>query len=157
MDLLTIMSVTGITRNREKFEIKDEGLDGYIIEYIRLEYYDDFSGYPYVRFRCFDDYSKFFDIDCRLHFLYSEKCDSRSSLIRDDERLCYNNLKEEQKIVDYCKKIEIDHQDEDVFYKFFIQIDNFITEYEDGFKHSNKKIEKKFNKVAKELKEICKE
>ena len=139
MELFTIMSVTGITRNRENFEIKDEGLEGYIIEYIRLEYYDDFSGYPYVRFRYFDDYSKFFDIDCWLHFLYSEKCDSRSSMIRDDERLFYNNLKEVQKIVDYYKRIEIDHQAEDVFYKFFIQIDNFITEYEDGFKHKIKK------------------
>ena len=38
---------------------------------------------------------------------------------------------------------------------FFIQIGNFIREYEDGFKHKNKKIEKKFNKVAKDLKKIC--
>ena len=142
MDMSIKMSVTEITRNFENFEIKDEGLDGYIIEHIRLEYYDDISGYPYVRFRCFDDYSKFFDIDCWLHFLYSEKCDSRSSMIRDDERLFYYYLKEVQKIVDYCKKIEIDHQDELVFYRLFVQIDNFITEYEDGFKHNNKKIEK---------------
>ena len=54
-------------------------------------------------------------------------------MIRDDERLFYNNLKEVQEIVDYCKKIEIDHQDENVFYRFFVQIDKFITEYEDGF------------------------
>ena len=88
MDSFTIMSVTEITRNYDKFEIKDEGLEGFIIEYIRLEYYNDLIGYPYVRFRCFDDYSKFFDIDCWLHFLYSEKCDSRSSLIREDE-VCF--------------------------------------------------------------------
>ena len=62
------MSVTEITRDDETFKIKDEGLDGFIIEYERLEYYNDFSGYPFVRFRCFDDYSKFFDIDCWLHF-----------------------------------------------------------------------------------------
>ena len=155
MDTFTIISVTEITRNYDKFEIKDEGLEGFIIEYIRLEYYNDFSGYPFVKFRCFDDYSKFFDIDCWLHFLYSEKCQSRTSLVRDDERLFYNNLKEVQKIVDYCKKIEIDYLDEVAFYKFFIEINNFITEYEDGFKHNNKKIEKKFYKVAKELKEIC--
>ena len=90
-------------------------------------YYDDFSGYPFVRFRCFDDYSKFFDIDCWLHFLYSVKFE-KSSLIRDDERMFYNNLKEVEKIVDYCKKIEIDHQNEDAFFNFFIQIDNFIRE-----------------------------
>ena len=147
------MSVTEITRDDETFVIKDEGLDGFIIEYENVDYYNDFSGYPFVRFRCFDDYSKFFDIDCWLHFLYSEKCD-RSSLIRDDERMFYNNLKEVEKIVDYCKKIEIEHQDEDAFFNFFIQIDNFIREYEVGFKH-NKKIEKKFNKVAKDLKKIC--
>ena len=139
MDTFTIMSVTEITRNYDKFEIKDEGLEGFIIEYIRLEYYNDFSGYPFVKFRCFDDYSKFFDIDCWLHFLYSEKCHSRTSLVRDDERLFYNNIKEVQKIVDYCKTIEIDYLDEVVFYKFFIQIKNFITEYEDGFKHNNNK------------------
>ena len=36
-------------------------------------------------------------------FLYSEECD-RSSLIREDERLVNNNLKEVEKIVDYVKK-----------------------------------------------------
>ena len=147
------MSVTEVIRDNEIFKIKDEGLEGFIIEFERLEYYSDFSGYPFVRFRCFDDYSKFFYVDCWLHFLYSEKCE-KSSLIRDDERMFYNNLKEVEKLVDYCKKIEIDHQDEDAVLNFFIQIDNFIREYEDGFKH-NKKIEKKFNKVAKDLKKIC--
>ena len=148
------MSVTELTRNNETFVIRDEGLDGFIIEYERLEYYDELTGYPFVRFRCFDDYSKFFDIDCWLHFLYSEKCE-QSSLIRDDERLFYNNLKEVQKIVDYWKKIEIVHQDEEAFFNFFTQIRKFIREYEEGFKLKNKKMEKKFNKVAKDLNKIC--
>ena len=43
-----------------------------------------------------------------------------------------------------------------LFFNFLIQIDNFIREYEDGFKHNNKKIEKKFNKVAKDLKKVSK-
>ena len=129
-------------------------MDGFIIEYERLEYYNDFSGYPIVRFRCFDDYSKFFDIDCWLHFLYSEKFD-RSSLIRDDERLFLNNLKEIEKLVDYCKEMKIELEIVNVIYNFFEQIRNFITEYEDGFKHKNKKIERKFNKVAKDLKKLC--
>ena len=153
--MLTIMSVTEITRNGETFVMKDKGLEGFVIEYEEVMYYCELTGYPFVRFRCFDDYSKFFDIDCWLHFSYSEKCD-RSSLIRDDERMFYNSLKEVEKIVDYCKKIEIVHQDEDAFLNFFIQIDNFIREYEDGFKHDNKKIEKKFNKVAKDLKKVSK-
>ena len=139
--MLTIMSVTEITRDDEIFKIKDKGLDGFIIEFERLEYYSEFSGYAYVRFRCFDDYSKFFDVDCWLHFLYSEKCEQRS-LIRDDERMFYNNLKEVEKLVDYCKEIEVGHQNKDAFFNFFTQIRNFIREYEDGFKHNNKKIEK---------------
>ena len=98
------MSVTEVTRDDEIFKIKDEGLDAFVIERENADYYNDFTGYPFVRFRCFDDYSKFFDIDCWLHFLYSEKCE-QSSLIRDDERLFYNNLKEVEKPVDYCKKI----------------------------------------------------
>ena len=152
--MLTIMSVTEITRYDETFVMKDKGLNGFIIEYEDLLYYSELTGYPFVRFRCFDDYSKFFDIDCWLHFLYSEKCD-RSSLIRDDERLFYNNLKKVEKFVDYCKKMKIEFNDNIVIYEFFIQIGNFIREYEEGFKHNNKKIEKKFNKVAKDLNKIC--
>ena len=56
------MSVTEVIRDNEIFKIKDEGLDGFVIEFKNSIYYDDFSGYPFVRFRCFDDYSKFFDI-----------------------------------------------------------------------------------------------
>ena len=74
-------------------------------------------------------------------FLYSEKF-NRSSLIRDDERLFYNNLKQVGKIVDYCKEIKIELNDNVVIYEYFVQIKNCIREYEDGFKHDNKKIEK---------------
>ena len=68
MILLTIMSVKKIELFDELFEIRDEGLDGFVIECENVDYYNDFTGYPFVRFRCFDDYSKFFDIDCWLHF-----------------------------------------------------------------------------------------
>ena len=101
--MLTIMSVTEITRNGESFIMKDEGLKGFVIEYEEVMRYSELTGYPFVRFRCFDDYSKFFDIDCWLHFLYSEKCD-RSSLIRDDERMFYNNLKEVRRLLIIVKK-----------------------------------------------------
>ena len=56
MDLLTIMSVMEVTRNDENFQIIDEGLDGFIIEYENVDYFGSL-GYPYVRFRSFDDYS----------------------------------------------------------------------------------------------------
>ena len=126
-----------VTRNDENFQIIDEGLDGFIIEYENVDYFGGLD-YPYVRFRSFDDYSEFFDIDCWLHFLYSEKCGSRSSLIRDDERMFYNNLTEVEKLVDYCKKIEINFQGKIAFYRFFEQIGNFIREYKNGFKHDKK-------------------
>ena len=51
--------------------------------------------------------------------------------------------------------MKIFFNDKIVIYEFFIQIENFIREYKEGFKHNNKKIEKKFNKVAKDLIKIC--
>ena len=66
----------------------------------------------------------------------------------------YNNLKEVEKIVDYCKEMKIKFNN-NVIYEYFVQIKNYIREYEDGFKHNNKKIEKKFSKVAKDLKKVC--
>ena len=39
-----------------------------------------------------------------------------------------------------------------VLYLFFFKgIYHFIREYKEGFKHKNKKIEKKFNKIGKKL------
>ena len=52
-------------------------------------------------------------------------------------------------------KIEA-RQGNKVISTFFRFTKNFIKEYEDGFKHNNKKIEEKFNKVGKDLKKICK-
>ena len=74
----TIMSVTEITQNGETFIMKDQGLEVFVIEYTDLLHYSELTGYPFVRFRCHDDYSKFFDINFWLHFLYSEKCDRSS-------------------------------------------------------------------------------
>ena len=54
-------------------------------------------------------------------------------------------------IVDYCKEMKIEFNDNIVIYEYFAQIRNFIMEYEDGFKHDNIKIEKKFNKVAEDM------
>ena len=129
----SIVSVIEITRNGETFIMRDEGLKGFVIES-----YCELTGYPFVRFRFYDDYSKFFDINFWLNFLYYGK-NVRSSLLRDDKRLFYNNLKEVGKIVDYCKEMKIEFNNNIVIYEFFVQIKNFIREYEDGFKHNNKK------------------
>ena len=138
--MLTIMSVTEITRNGEPFIMKDEGLKGFVIEYEEVTRYSELTGYPFVRFRCFDDYAKFFDIDCWLHFLYSEKF-GRCSLIRDDERLFYNTLKLVGKNVDKCKEMKIEINDNIVIYEYFARIGKFIREYVEGFKvHLNPSI-----------------
>ena len=113
------MRVTELTRNGEPFIMKDKGLKGYVIEFEEVTRYSELTGYPFVRFRCYDDYLKFFDIDCWLHFLYSEKND-RSSPIRDDERFFYNNLKQVGKIVDYCKEMKIEFNDNIVIYEYFL-------------------------------------
>ena len=144
------MCVTEITRNGEPFIMKDEGLKCFVIEYEEVTRYSELTGYPFVRFRCFDDYAKLFDINCWLIFSYSEKF-GRSSLIRDYEKLFYKILKKVGKIVDYCKEMKIEFNDNIVIYEYFAQIRNFIMEYDDGFKHDNIKIEKKFNKVAEDL------
>ena len=40
-------------------------------------------------------------------------------------------------------------------YDLFRNIDEFVEESKNGFKHKNRKIEKKFNKLAKELEKLC--
>ena len=156
MEILTIMVVrrTKIQRYGKTIVFKDEGLKGYTIEFTDLEY-DTGLGFPYVRFRSFDDHSKFFDIDCWLHFLYSENSELNTSLIRDGEKMFYNNLKEVEKIVDYCKNMKIETNGSVALYMLFRYIDRFVRESEDGFKHENKKLEKKVNKLANELEELC--
>ena len=55
----------------------------------------------------------------------------------------YNNLKEVEKIVDYCKNMKIEACESYVLQMLFRFIDRFISEYQDGFKHKNKKNRKK--------------
>ena len=153
MILLTIMVVrrTEIQRYGETIVFKDEGKKGYTIEFPDIDYG---LGTSFIKFKSFDDYSKFFDIDCWLHFLYSENSHLNTSLIRDDEKMFYNNLKEVEKIIDYCKNKKIKTNDCTALYRLFSFIDRFVRESEDGFKQ-NKKIEKKFNKLANELDKLC--
>ena len=148
------MSVTNFMRKGESFLLKDEGLKGFVIESEDVDYYCELTGCPYVRFSCFDDYSKFFYIDCWLHFLHSKKF-YQSPLTRNvDERMFYNILKEMEKLVNCCKEIKMEFNQNRIFYSFFEEIGFFIREYDKGFKHKNKKIERKFNKVAKDLKKL---
>ena len=95
------------------------------------------------------------DVNTILHFLYSENC-GISTLLRRDERMFYHELKKQEKLVVHCKEMEFDVSDldEHVLVKFFEGIENSIREYVEGFKHENKKIEKKFNYIAKILKKV---
>ena len=138
---------TEIQRYGETIVFKDEGLKG-------LEFVSDL-GASFIKFKSFDDYSKFFNIDCWLHFLYSENSHINTSLIRDDEKMFYNNLKEAEKIIDYCKNMKIETNDSTALYDLFRYINRFVEESKDGFKHKNKKLEKKFNKLANELDKLC--
>ena len=67
-DMVNKMSVSRISRNDESFLLKDEGSKGFVIETEDLCYYTDFTGCAYVRFKSFEDYSKYFYIDCCLLF-----------------------------------------------------------------------------------------
>ena len=146
-----------INLNNEVFKLKDEGTDGYVLELENSDYYDDFSGYVCVKFICFEEFLSFLDVNSNLHFLYCEKC-GISTLFRKDERMFYHQLKELEKLVEHCKKIEfnVNNLREHVLFKFFEGIHDFIREYVEAFKHKNKKIEKKFNKVAEILKKVTK-
>ena len=156
MILLTILTIrkTEIKRYGETIVFKDEGLKGYRIEFTALEFYTDL-GFPYIKFKSLDDYFKFYNIDNHLYFLYPESYHSNSCMVRDDEMLFYNILKEIEKIIKDCKNMKIETNDCTALYMLFMHINRFVEEYEDGFKHKNKKIEKKFNKLAKELEKLC--
>ena len=142
-------------RNGEVFKLKDQGEDGYVIEIDNTDYYNDFRGFDHVRFKCFDDFLSFVDVNTILHFLYCENC-GISTFLRKDERMFYHELNKLERLVEHCKEIDfnVSDLDEHVLFKFFEGIENFIREYVEGFKHENKKIENKFNKIAKILKKV---
>ena len=142
-----------VHRNEEVFNLKEQGEDGYVIELENVEYYSDFRGYAHVRFKCFEEFLSFVDVNTFLHFLCCENCGISTLLIKD-ERMFYRVLKELERLVEHCKEKEfkVSDLDEHVLFKFFEGIEKFIREYVGLFKHENKKIEKKFNSIAKILK-----
>ena len=66
----------------------------------------------------------------------------------------YNILKEIEKLVDQCKPIEEEYVGYTIIINFFEGISDFMREYKLGFKHNNKRIEKKFYKIAKKIEEL---
>ena len=156
MIMSTIMAGTTkeIIRYGQTLLFKDEGLDGYTIEFPDTEVIN-LMGVSYITFGSFDDYFKFYNIDNHLYFLYPESYHSNSCMARDDEMLFYNILKEIEKIIKDCKNMKIESNNCAALYMLFMHIKSFVEESEDGFKHKNKKLEKKFNKLAKELDKLC--
>ena len=151
------MSVSRIRRNGESFSIKDLGTKGFEIETKDLCCDSDYAACPFVRFKSFEDYLKYFYVDSLLDFLYSVKCYFNSN-IRNNERMFYNNLKEIEKSVDQFEPIEEEYLGYTVISDFFKGICYFMREYKLGIKlgikHGNKKIEKKFHKIAKKIEEL---
>ena len=92
-----------VERNDEVFKLKDKGEDGYVIEIDNTDYYSDFRGFDHVRFKCFDEFLSFVDVNTILHFLYCENCGISTSL-RKDERMFYHELKQLEKLVEHYKK-----------------------------------------------------
>ena len=84
-----------ITHNNVVFKLKDEGTKGYVIKLENSIYHfgkEGIGGYAIVRFKSFDEFLVFLDINTILHFLYCKKC-GISTLLRKDERMFYHELK----------------------------------------------------------------
>ena len=145
-----------IYRCGEKIVFEDKELDGYRIEFPYTECENEW-GATFIKFKSFDDYLKFYNIDNWLHFLYCGNSYTNSCLIKEDENLFYNNLKEIEKIIKDCKNMKIVTNESTALYKLFRFIDRFLEESIDGFKHENKILEKKFHKVAIKLEKLCEE
>ena len=90
-------------RNGEVFKLKDQGEDGYVIEIDNTDYYNDFRGFDHVRFKCFDEFFSFVDVNTILHFLYCEKC-GISTFLRKDERMFYHELNKLERSLSIVKK-----------------------------------------------------
>ena len=147
-------SAKQIQRYGETIEFTDKGLDGYRIDFPDSACFCDFSP-SFITFPSFDDYLKIYNIDNWLYFLYSENSHTNSYLVREDEKLFYNNLKETEKIIKDCKNMKIVTNDATALLNLFEYIDRFICESRDGFKHNNKMLENKFHKVAEKLEKLC--
>ena len=120
---------TQIERYCGTIKIKDRGIKGYKIEFRDLIYYNKLSGYSFI---------KFYDVDNHLYFLYTESYHSNSCMVREDEKLFYNILKEIEKNIEDCKNMKIEGNDCTAIYTLFVHIDRFIEESENGFKDKKK-------------------
>ena len=140
-----------IERNGEIFYLKDTLDEGFQVELYHLDFWDEFGGYSYAEFGSYEDFLCFMDVNTIIHFICCEEC-GQGSFLRNDERRFYHELKKLEKFVNECEDIrEKGKSEEVVIFLFFEGIYNFMREYKEGFKHKNKKIEKKFNKIGKKL------
>ena len=139
-----------LIRNENTSYLKDKGKDGFEVELFDLLYWDEFDGYAAVIFDSFEDFLSLMDVNSVLHFLYCEKCNLRSFL-RNNEISFYRELKNLEKFVDQCEMIQEYGKEGYVIFAFFEGTKKILKEYEKGFNHKNKKLEKLFNKLAKKF------
>ena len=126
--------------------------NGYTIELPeRIINDDDCYEEIYITFPSFDDYQKILNIEELMYKLHIKKS------IRKDEEKFYKHLKKIENIIKDCEHMELETNEESSFDKVFTNIVRFLYKSAYGFKHNNKKLQKKFHKVAEDLwgKEIC--
>ena len=139
-----------IKRNGEIFCLEDTLDYGFQMKLYHLDYLDEIVDCSYAMLDSYEDFLCFMDVDTILHYICCKEC-GEGSFLRNDERRFYHELKKLEKLVGECQDFREKGRSEHVIFIFFKGIYYFIREYKEGFKHKNKKIEKKFNKIGKKI------
>ena len=133
-----------IKSNGEIFSLEDTLDYGFQMKLYHLDYSDQVVDCSLAVLDSYEEFLCLMDVDTISHNICCKEC-GQGSFLRNDERRFYYELKKLEKLVDECQ----DFRENGVIFLFFKGIYFFIREYKEGFKHKNKKIEKKFNKIGK--------
>ena len=137
-----------IKRNGEIFSLEYTLDYEFQMKLYHLDYLDEIVDCSYAILDSYEHFLYFMDVNTILHNICCKEC-GEGSFLRSDERRFYHELKKLEKLVDECQDFHEKGRLEHVLFIFFKGINDFIREYKDVFKHNNKKIEKKFYKIAK--------
>ena len=141
-----------IERNENIFYLEDTLDFGFHMKLYHLEYYSgEIVDCSLAVLDSYEDFLCLMDVDTISHNICCKEC-GQGSFLRNDERRFYHELKKLEKFVDECKDFrETPISEYRVIIIFFKGILLFMRKYKEGFKHKNKKIEKKFNKIGKKM------
>ena len=137
-------------RNENIFYLEDTLDFGFHMKLYHLEYYSgEIVDCSLAVLDSYEDFLCLMDVDIISHNICCKEC-GQGSFLRNDERRFYHELKKLEKFVDECQDFrETPISEYRVIIIFFKGIQLFMRKYKEGFKHKNKKIEKKFNKIGK--------